>query len=176
MSRKLLRKLLQEKLVLVFLDRGFEQLSLPSRERKSREMSSAFPLGRLVRPSKGVFDLVNVQIHSRRAAFVLNFGIADPEKTMHPWGQFRGRDTMVSDLATQCRLYSSRTFMIWFGESWFTFGSGLESHLETAIDRAIDYCSEVESYFSTEIVGPHVKCILYSGDASAGIRATVKHT
>jgi hypothetical protein len=163
MSRRVFREILQEELLPFFAARGFEQLPLPLQERSSREFLSAFRFGHLVRPRSMGLDLAEVQVDPRRTAFVVNFGIADPGR-LHPRGQFRGQNTMVSDLAVQCRLYSSRAFMTWFGGSWL--GSNSAKHVHSAINRAISYAPEIEDYFKTEAVGPHVKCVLYSGDGS----------
>ena len=172
-DKTLLVQLLRDRIVPSLMARGFQR-SFSGRSQDSEEIGRAFPLGRFGRASGAHIDLLDIQIHKDRPAFVLNFGVAPPEGVSLPQGSFSQSELQVSGLLERCRLYSNRTFMIWFGPSRFSFGADSTSRLSGAVDRALELFPEVERYFGERTIGRHVKCIAYSRDAAGRERAAIR--
>ncbi|WP_421996327.1 hypothetical protein [Reyranella sp.] len=64
--------------------------------------------------------------------------------------------------------------MTWFGLSWFSLGRDAAAAITKAIRSVIELYPEVEEYFRSGTVGPHVKCIRYSIDTSGKLKAEIR--
>jgi hypothetical protein len=174
MEKKQLVKKLQEQLVAFLVDRGFQRFPLSSRDRRSREMVLLLPLGYLKRARGSNLDLIEIQIHPRRAAFVLAFGVVLPEGVTLPSMHIAQSEAGVADLPENCRLYANRFFMQWFSPSWLPFPADPGLRIDKPILQVIELYHEVEDYFLRGMVGPHIKCISYSRDPSGSLKATIR--
>jgi|GEM_PF-2222925 hypothetical protein len=167
-NRKLLIQQLQENLVPALIARGFQQLPLSERDGKSRDMVSMLPLGYLKRQRDGNLDIVEIQIHPRRMAFVIGFGTAPPEGVILPWAKLAQTEVGVSSLAENCRLYANRRFMTWFGSAWTSFYKDQSRHAIESIQKAVSLLPELDEYFGRGAVGPHIKCVCQVIDPTSG--------
>lgn len=132
------------------------------------------PLGIMKRTRADNLDLLEIQLHPRRATFVLAFGRVPPGGVSSPWARPSQAEVGVEDLPENCRLYANRSSMAWFGLPWFSFGRDTAAAITKAIRVAIELYPEVEEYFRSGVVGPHVKCIRYSRDASGKLKAEIR--
>ena len=123
-------------------------------------MRLSFPFGYMRRIKGRNFELLEVQLDKHgRAKFVVNFGIVPPEGADAPWKHFDQSEARVSALSESYRLYSHRWCMKWFAAPWLTLAFDLESRTRTAVDRAIKLYPEIEAWFATRTVGPHMRRI-----------------
>lgn len=173
-ERKLLIEELQARLVPFLLGHGFQQASLSERDRASREMVLMLPLGVMKRGSNGNLDVLEIQIHPRRTTFVLAFGRAPAEGVALPWAKVSQSEIRVGDLPEKCRLYAKRSSMTWFGLPWLSFGRDAATAIGRAIESAIAFYPEVEEYFQSGAIGPHVNCIRYSIDDAGKLKADIR--
>jgi len=133
------------------------------------------PVGIMKRTtSDGYLDLLEVQIHPRRTAVILAFGRAPPDGVSLPWARLSQSEVRVGDLPESCRLYAKRSSMTWFGIPWFLFGREEIAAITKIIERVIELYPEVEDYFRSGAVGPHVKCVRYAIDASGKLKAEIR--
>lgn len=153
--RRVMVKAAREHLVQDFLNRGFQQHPLPPQERKSA-LAVAFPLGRLKRPRNGDLEIVEIQFDKhRRPRFVINFGIVPEQGVDLPWGQHLSQqEADVSASPEAYRLYSSRFRQGLFGPSLFAARDN--SSATKAVRQALGLLPEVQRWFETKSVGPHM--------------------
>jgi hypothetical protein len=173
-EKKLLISELQARLVPFFVEHGFQQTPLSGRDRKSREVMLMLPLGIMKRTRADKLDLLEIQLHPRRTTFVLAFGRVPSEGVSSPWPKPSQAEVGVEDLPENCRLYANRFSMTWFGLPWLSFGRDAAAAITKAIGAVIELYPEVEEYFRSGVVGPHVKCIRYSRDASGKLTAEIR--
>lgn len=163
-AKKFLILQLQDRLVPFFCSHGFHQAQIPERDRKSREMRVSLPLGSLKRFRGQKLDIIDIQIHSQKAAFVLNFGVAPPEGVKLPNCHLGQDEVRAESLLESCRLYQFRPLMLWFGFSYLPVLHNPNTLASVAVERAIRLYSEVEEYFLHGTIGRHVKCLQYRFD------------
>jgi hypothetical protein len=154
-TRTLLIRALKDRLVPVFVARGFNQLPLSQEVQESREVRFSFPLGQLRRiKSDGSFELVEIQLDKRGASkFRLNFGVVPLRGIDHPIKHVEQSEAAVQYLDYYCELCSWPLFMKWFSVS----STNSESQVWQLVDRVASFVSEVEGWFATGKVGPHVR-------------------
>lgn len=119
----------------VFAD-SFAQEELSPREKQSAQLIAAFPFGHLKRQRGNKIDLIDIQLHLQKEKFVINFGIALPSGVAAPHGHLSQTEVSVADLTEQCRLYSSRRFMTWFGPSTWLWSTPLAKVIARTIEPA----------------------------------------
>lgn len=173
-AKELLRAEIHERLIPMFVARGFVQRSLATKVRGNREMAAVFPFGHLKRWRGRNLDLIDIQLHEQKAKFVVNFGASLPEGTTFLTRHVDQDEASVADLREQCRLYSSRRFMRWFGPSSWPFSKITDAQIATAVSQAINLSVEVDQYFYLGVVGPHVKCLVYDFSQPGKISTTVR--
>jgi len=173
-ERKLPIGVLQEQLVPALVSRGFLETPLSKQGGSGRELLLAFPLGHLKRASGANLDLLDIQVHPRQAAFVLSFSVAPPEGVTLPWGHFIQSQLLASEVPERCRLYANRRSITWFAPRLCTFAKPAKWRVDDAVQRAIALIPEVDSYFSNQALGPHVKCLVQEFDVSGKPRITMR--
>ena len=160
-ARKLLLGALREGLVPLLLEKGFAQSPL-HKERRSREMETAFPFGYIKRARGSHHESIEIQLDKYgRARFVLNCGIVPPKGVDLPWGHLDQDKASASDLPEAYRLHSCEGCMRWFSPPWFAWPHDLESRVKKAVAQAASLCSEVEVWFATRRVGTHMRRFAY---------------
>lgn len=161
-SRDLLLRILRERLIPVLAQRGFEEIALSEEERRSREMNISFPFGHMRRLKGSDLELLEIQLDKHGAAkFALNFGVVPPEGADVPWKHFEQSEARVSALSESYRLYSCRGCMKWFSPSRIALSSDEIARATKAVDRAVALFPEVEDWFATRNVGPHMRRVGY---------------
>src|SRR5882724_9600752 len=133
-ARKLLLGALREGLVPLLLERGFAQSPL-HKERRSREMETAFPFGYIKRARGSHHESIEIHLDQYKAS--------------------------ASDLPEAYRLHSCKGCMRWFSPPWFAWPHDLESRVKKAVAQAASLCSEVEVWFATRRVGTHMRRFAY---------------
>ncbi|HEX2593156.1 MAG TPA: hypothetical protein VHL34_16770 [Rhizomicrobium sp.] len=141
---------------------GFEVV--PSAGDDARgEIRAAFPFGRLRRNGPEGLELVEIQLHKRRAAaFRLNIGIAPPEGVDHFTGQHIAQeDIWVGYLDHFYELYRSPMFRIWFAVRRWSWSKRAvtEGDCGALVDEVIGFLPEVEQALREGRAGPHVRRI-----------------
>lgn len=137
-------------------DRGFVQHPLSSTEQRSREISAAFPFGRMKRSRGPNLEILEIQFGKRGAArFVLNIGTVPPEGISLPWIRLSQVEAGTSSLPNALRLYSRSTWPKWFSVRWWSLDSDGEA--DRTVGKAIDLYSEVEVWFTTGDIGKHLR-------------------
>ena len=160
-DRDLLLRILQERLIPMLLARGFEQLAFPATER-SREIDFSFPFGYFRRIKGANVELLEIQLAKHDTAkFVLNFGSVPPEGADLPWKHYEQAEALVSALPEWYRLFSCRWSMKWFSPPWVSLPGDLVTRTTKAVDHAIDLYPEIEAWFATRTVGPHMRRVGY---------------
>ena len=161
-KRDLLLRILRERLISILMERGFEQIALSKEEKRSREVNFSFPFGYMRRAKGADLELLEIQLDKHGAArFVLNFGIVSPEGADVPWKHFEQNEARVSALPEWYRLHSCRGCMKWFSPSWITLSSDEISRITKAVDHAVALFPEIECWFATRTVGPHMRRVGY---------------
>lgn len=174
-KKKLFIRQLQEQLVPHLIAHGFQQLPLSEQDRKSRDMVSMLPHGYLKRQRGSNLDIVEIQLHPRRSTFVLGFGIAPPEGVTLPWARLTQAEAGVSALTENCRLYANRRFMTWFGATLLPFYKGQSQLVSEGIQKAVSLLPELDEYFRSGAIGPHVKCVCQVVDPATGqLRSSIR--
>jgi len=154
-GRKLLIGALQEGLVPVLLQKGFAQIPL---HRTSPEMERAFPFGYMRRVKQSRHESVEIQLDKRGGAkFVLNFGVVPTEGVDLPWAHIDQDKASASDLPEAYRLHSCRGCMRWFSPPLLAWPRDLKSRTRKAVDQAVSLYPEVEIWFASGKVGPHIR-------------------
>jgi hypothetical protein len=157
-NRAALLAALKQRLIPLLASNGFVVHPLSGEERASAEMRGAFPLGYLKRRRGENLELLDVQFHRDR--FVLNLGVVGPAGIDLPWGHFAQEDVSAGGLPESCRLYSRRRFMRWFAVP--RFGGDRRQRAAKTVDRLIDLYPEVEAWFASRTVGPHLRGFSHS--------------
>lgn len=157
-DRKILRRLLEERFIPLLEAKGFERLQLPEKDRQSGQMKWAFPLGRLRRIKGADHEVIEIQFDKYGGAkFRLAFGIVPPEGIDHPFGHTAQDEASVASVSEAYTLYSWRAGMKWFSPPWYSHWSDREAWIAKVVDRAIKLLTEVETWFETRKVGPHMR-------------------
>jgi hypothetical protein len=166
--RKQLLDLIQERLIPVLHDIGFERVSLSRDDQRSPDMRRAFPLGILKRHRKSVLDVIEIQLDKHGAArFVVNFGIVPPEGICLPWAQLAQEEVTASDLPEAYRLHSKENSLKWFSPSIFAWPLDFSSRARRTVDHAVALIPEIEEWFASRKVGQHIRPM---------VRAVVPHS
>lgn len=152
-NRAALLAALKQRLIPLLTSSGFVIHPLSSDERSSAEMRGAFPLGYMKRRSGEDLQLLEVQFHRDR--FVLNLGVVPPTGVDLPWGHFAQEDVSTGGLCESCRLYSRPRFMRWF--ALLRFGGDRRQRAAKTVDRLLVLYPEVEAWFATRALGPHLR-------------------
>lgn len=154
--RKILLSDIQNRLLKVFVDSGFVVFPLTPEEQKSSEIKKAFPLGRLKRVNGKKLEIVEIQFDKYgKTKFVINFGVAPEEGVILPWTRIEQNDADVSALSEAFRLYSRSIY-----PSWFELGilsEETEENVKKIVSKAIDLYPEIETWFSTRVIGKHMR-------------------
>lgn len=136
-------------------------------------MKVAFPFGRMRRIKGADHELIEIQLDKRGAAkFVLNSGVVPPSGVDLPWGHLDQDDVPVSGAPQAYRLYSHPGTMRWFSPPWIGWPSDIESRVRKTVDRAIELYPEIDAWFATRTLGPHMRWFGFpvnrpTGDPSA---------
>lgn len=152
-NRAALLAALKQRLIPLLTSSGFVVHRLSDEQRASAEMRGAFPLGYLKRRRGTDLELLDVQFHRDR--FVLNFGVVGPAGIDLPWGHFAQEDVSASDVPESGRLYSRRRFMRWFAMR--RFGGDRPQRAAKTVDALITRYPQVEAWFASRTVGPHLR-------------------
>jgi hypothetical protein len=140
------------------LERGFAQHSLSNEDAKNRELRVGFPFGYMKRRNGALLELVEVQLDKHgMPKFVLNFGAVPPEGIVLPWVRLSQEDATVSALPDGLRLYRRPRLLVWFALPWLP--TNRQRRAVKAVDRAIALYPEMEAWFSTRSMGPHLRPI-----------------
>jgi hypothetical protein len=161
----------KERLIPLLTSRGFVIYPLSSKERASAELRGAFPLGCMKRRKGADLEVVEVQFH--RARFVLNFGVVPPTGVDLPWGHFAQDDVGCGGLPESYRLYRRRSIMQWFALA--RFGADRRQRASKTVDRVIALYPQIEAWFATRTVGPHLRKSSFPFPADVGDEATRRH-
>jgi hypothetical protein len=154
-ARKLLIGALREGLVPVLLQNGFTQIPL---HRISPEMERVFPFGYMRRVKGSRHESVEIQLDKYgRPKFVLNCGVVPPEGVDLPWAHLERDKASASDLPEAYRLHSCKGCMRWFSPPWFAWPRDLESRTRKAVAQATSLYPEIDSWFASGKVGPHMR-------------------
>ena len=159
-GREQLIKSLQARLVPEFVNLGFEVVPLFADERRSSEVRSSFPLGRLKRTRKdGTVELVEIQLEKYgQAKFRLNFGVVPVGGIDHPVKHVPQTEAVVGYLPCSAELYSRPFFRKWF-TARPSAKCDFDQAIEQLLDRVIGLVPEVVAWLSRGEVGPHVRQI-----------------
>ncbi len=114
------------------------------------------------RPNGKNIELLDIQMDKGgKLQFVINFGIAPPEGVIWPWGKLTQNEITASGAPEHCRLYDSRFYchMRWFSVSPFPYFSNLETRIDKTVNHLIELYPEIEEWFKTQKIGPHIKCV-----------------
>jgi hypothetical protein len=152
-----LQQKIKARLLSFFIENGFEIVPLSADEKKSREIRTAFPFGRLKRSKAGDLELVEIQLDKHgKPSFIINFGIAPKEGVTLPWGVHLAQDQVdVSALKEAFRLSHSRWRAKWFNVG--PLSSTTEESLEKLVDTVAWLCPQVIAWFSKGVVGSHIR-------------------
>jgi hypothetical protein len=135
---------------------GFARYPLSTKERDSAEMQTAFPFGRMKRARGSELEILEIQFDKRGGArFVVNFGKVPPEGVSLPWGHFGQNEISASGLPNAFRLYSVAMWSKWFSLGWLA--RNYNARATDVVSRAIALYPEVESWFVSSAVGPHIR-------------------
>jgi hypothetical protein len=157
-NRAALLAALKQRLIPLLTSSGFVVHPLSGEERASAEIRGAFPLGYLKRRRGADLELLDVQFHRDR--FVLNFGVVGPAGIDLPWGHFAQEDASTGGLPESGRLYSRRHFMRWFAVP--RFGGDRRQRAAKTVDRLIALHPEIEAWFASGAIGPHLRVVSHS--------------
>jgi hypothetical protein len=156
-NRKLLVTILQERLIPFLQDKGFGRLSFRETDR-SPEIDFCFPFGYMRRVRNSNFELIEVQLDKRGSAkFVINCGVVPPSGARLPWKHYEQDEALISALSEWYRLHSSRVRARWFSPPWFALSHDLTSRTGRAVNRAVALYPEIETWFASGVVGPHMR-------------------
>lgn len=154
--RKILLRDIENRLIKVFVDNGFVVFPLTPEEQKSPEIKKAFPLGRLKRTNDKILEIVEIQFDKHgKAKFVINFGVVPEAGVTLPWTHIEQNNADVSALSEAYRLYSQSLF-----PNWFELGilsEKTEENVKKLVDKAIALYPEIETWFSSKVVGKHMR-------------------
>lgn len=158
-NRELRLKLIEEvrrSLIPVFRESGFDSTPLQPVETES-ELRHVFPLGRLKRFRKMDLEIVEVQFEKYdRPSFIINIGVIPAQGVILPWGAHVTQDDADTSCANPAyRLFSNSRRTKWFKIGLFS-SKGSRS-VEQTVDKAVQLSSEIETWFNSRFVGPHLR-------------------
>ncbi len=154
--RQLLLRVIEDRLIAALLEHGFRTTPLSENDQRSHELRMSFPFGCLKRARGVNLDLIEIQLDKQGAAkFVINLGVAPPSGVTLPWANIEQGKASVSDLPEWYRLYSFEPWLRWFSPAWFPIDAG--GRVNRAVDKSVRLLPEAEAYFSTGVVGSHMR-------------------
>lgn len=159
-EQRWLKNSLRSRLLPELERRGFTVLPLTGEDARSREIFTAFPLGRLRREGLLGFEMVEIQIDKHgRAAFRLNIGVAPPGGISHAIGHVAQEDVWVHYLSRYYEVYSWPLFRRWFSLRRWSRTSATESDYGTLVSAVVDVIPEVEEVLRTGRRGRHIRSV-----------------
>lgn len=146
-DREKLLKILSDLFIPVIEAKGF------SRHQIHKEKN--FPFGDFRREGASGFEVIEIQFDKNGGArFVINFGIIPKVGFEDSHGQhFSPGEIIISWLPEWYRIYPNRFFKTWFSSSVI---SGLSLTTEPVL-KVVQLIPEIEEWFRTSKIGPHVK-------------------
>jgi hypothetical protein len=140
----------------MLLARGFMRNPLPEKEREGAEIQAAFPFGCMKRARDSELEIFEIQFDKHGSPrFVINVGKVPPEGVSLPWGHFGQNEIGVSGLPNASRLYSVAKWSQWFSLGWFA--RDYKTRAANVVSRVITLYPEVESWFASGSIGPHMR-------------------
>ena len=162
---KYMRDAAKEKLIPYLASLGFTHHGSLDTDGKSPEIKRSFPFGALKREVGQSFQIVELQFHKYDSnKLVINFGVVPPEGVTLPWGHYAQDQVTAGSIPGSYRLFSNARFMRWFSVGWFAVDKKKGAQKE--IDRVIDLFAEVEAWFASGKVGPHMRQLGYAHPGS----------
>jgi hypothetical protein len=165
-KQQLLLQALEERLVSAIRQLGFEQVPFTERERRSPEEWTAQPFGRFGRIRDGQYQLLEIQLDKhRKPRFVPNVAIIPPEGTDVPWRHFAQDEAPITSAREAYRVHPSRNpgpLAPWFGIPLIGLPLDTEARARKAVDEAVELLPEIEEWFATRKVGPHMRKLGYA--------------
>ena len=157
--RTVLRQELQNRFVKAFVEKGFASGPVPTGGKSSPDPRSIYPLGQLTRLRGNDLNIIDVQFDKYRTPkFVINFGIIPENGVYTTWGEHVERDIASAyDAPERCRLYNSTFGMRWFAIGFFSSKS--RQSIERLVDKAVELSPEIDAWFSSKVVGKHMRVI-----------------
>jgi hypothetical protein len=155
-TRKDFRKELETKLTPALESLGFSRSPWKAADGFRKRH---FPLGRFSKLRDGTTEVILIQVDKHGGAkFVLNFGII-PESGVQARSQSFSRDQAFETcvFAEGGRLYSRPHSIRWFGPSWLRSIFRMNEEPSKVVDHLVSLLPEVEDWFKSRSVGPHVQ-------------------
>ena len=159
-KRSMLLNIFEKRFIPFLIQNDFGQYPLPKWS-ETHGMKLAFPFGLMKRKKGKMVEMIKIQLDRRGAPkFVINFGVIPPEGVTIRGKHFSQNDCRVAEALVFCRLYPSRWLgpYGWFSPSFFSFAFNIESKIENMVEDAIKLYPEIENWFKSKVVGPHVRC------------------
>ena len=154
--RNILLNDVQDRLIKLFTEDGFDIYPLTSEEKKSKEMKIAFPFGRLKRKQGEKLEIAEIQFDKYgKLKFIINFGVVPENGVTLPWTHISQQDADVAALSEAYRLYSSSIWSAWFSVGWLAQKN--VENVKKTVDKAINLYPEIENWFSTGTMGKHMR-------------------
>jgi hypothetical protein len=140
----------------MLMARGFERYPFSTKGTESEDTQVAFPFGCMKRAQGAALEIIEIQFDKRGTAqFVINFGKIPPEGVSLPWGHFGQNEIGAAGLPDAFRLYSVAKWSRWFSLGWFA--RNYQARAAKAVNKVISLYPEVESWFASGVVGPHIR-------------------
>jgi hypothetical protein len=169
-KRQLLMQAIEERLVPAIRQLGFEQVPLTEEERRSPEERTAFPFGRFRRIKDSEYHLLEIQFDKRsKPRFVLNVAVIPPEGTDVPWRHFAQDEAPITSARDAYRVHPGRNpgpLAGWFGIPTIGLPLDTEARARKAVDEAVALLPEIEEWFATRTVGPHMRKFGYAAHSA----------
>jgi len=160
-KRTLLLRVLQERLVSVILQHGFDQVPLREVDQPSQEMRDSSPFGYFRRAKSANLELLEIQLDKRdRPRFILNLGVIPPAGVDVAWGHFAQDDAPITAAQDAYRLHPKQhpgALASWFTVPIIGLPLDLTARTERTVDAAVALLPEVEEWFARRVVGPHMR-------------------
>lgn len=155
--RKVMIDVLRDALVPRLIGMGFRAVPITVNGEVAKELRAAFPFGCFKRRRGDWVDAIELQFDKyERPRFVFNFGRVPPTGVRWPWVQLSQDDTFASDLPDSFRLYSRERSIRWFATGWWPVPPSFQRRAERTAAHAVRLLPEIESWFETGKIGPHV--------------------
>jgi hypothetical protein len=156
-QRQWLRKAVNRHLLPAFEQRGFTIMPLGKDEASDRESRSAFPFGRLRRPSPQGFEVVEIQMARYSAAFSFNIAVVPKEGYPPSWGQ--GGEFPVTWFEDWYEFHRWPRVSRGFSVHRWPWQTVTQADYDALVKRIVDLIPEIEQLFKDGTCGPHVKHI-----------------
>jgi hypothetical protein len=152
---------IQDNLLPVITERGFEAARRDKRIPTDREFELSFPLGQLYRPKQTGVDLIEIQLADyRRPAFRINAGVAPKDGMMTFTGHWPAEQICVGWLNESFEMYASPRWQTWFSLWFWRFRAPLKSDYDNLALRVASYLPEIELALREGKLGPHMRKIV----------------